>query len=72
MTSPSGKDPAKLLAEALRARAGSSREESAASAGASPMGQMSGATPLTTVQLVLASLIAGLVVGILLAVLTLV
>ncbi len=71
--SPAGKSSEQLLAEALRARAGGTP-----GAGRGP--QSTGAAPrldyrrppLTVTQLVLASLIAGVVVGILLAVLSLV
>jgi hypothetical protein len=81
MTDPSrstGKDSEQMLAEALRARAGGNpalgRPKGSTSVG--PTGTagrpVAARQPLTLAQLILSSLIAGLVVGILIAVLTLI
>jgi hypothetical protein len=66
-----------LLAEALRAKAGGNpglgrAKASASTGGTGPSRPVAARQPLTLVQLILSSLIAGLVVGILLAVLTLI
>ena len=70
MPDQSAKDSERLLAEALRAKAGGGNRSGSATAKGARDGSATG-QPLTLVQLVLASLIGGLVVGILLAVLTL-
>ena len=63
-----GKSSEQILAEALRARAGGTPGVPARSASVRPV---SSRQYLTTVQLVLAAAIAGLVLGILVAVLSL-
>jgi hypothetical protein len=66
MTTP--RESERLLAEALRARAAGSPIGHGTSSGSRPVAVRQ---PLTLLQLVLASLIAGLVIGILVAVFTL-
>ncbi len=70
----SGKDSEALLAEALRARAGGTpsigRPKSSSKSTLSE--SAAGSPALTTVQLILAACIAGFVVGILVAVISLV
>ena len=66
MTTP--RDSERLLSEALRARASGGTIGHGTSSGSRPVAARE---PLTLLQLVLASLIAGLVIGILVAVFTL-
>ena len=66
MADQPARDSERMLAEALRAKAGGGDRRGAGGAADKPFAQ-----PLTVLQLVLASLIGGLVIGILLAVLTL-